>query len=221
MDIMQAIEERHSVRKYQEKKLPDDVVERLRQEIDQCNREGGLHIQLVLEEPEAFGSALVHYGRFKGVRNYIALIGKDDENLDELLGYYGEKLAILAQMLGLNSCWVALTFKKVKGVYDVAPGERLAAVITVGYGENQGRPHKNKNIHTVSNISDDSPEWFKNGVKAAMLAPTAVNQQRFHLDLVGSGVHASAGVGIYAKLDLGIVKYHFEVGSGKDRTIWV
>ena len=221
MDIMKAIEERHSVRKYLDRELPDDVVESLKAEIDKCNTEGGLHIQLVLDEPEAFGSALVHYGRFKGVRNYIALVGRDGEDLDELLGYYGERLAILAQMLGLNSCWVALTFKKVKGVYDVAPGERLAAVITLGYGENQGKPHKNKSIHTVSNISDESPEWFKNGVMAAMLAPTAVNQQRFHLDLVGSGVRASAGIGIYAKLDLGIVKYHFEVGSGKDRSIWL
>lgn len=221
MDIMQAIEERHSVRKYEEKKLPEDVVQSLKDEIDKCNEEGGLHIQLVTDEPEAFGSVLVHYGRFKGVTNYIALIGKDGEDLEELLGYYGERLVILAQMLGLNSCWVAVTFKKVPSAYEVAPGERLAAVISLGYGLNQGKPHKNKNIHTVSNISDDSPEWFKNGVKAAMLAPTAVNQQRFYLDMVGSGVRATAGVGIYSKMDLGIVKYHFEVGSGKDSSIWL
>lgn len=221
MDIMQAIEERHSVRKFKEKELPEDVVQSLEAEIKECNEVGGLHIQLVTNEPEAFGSPMAHFGRFTGVTSYIALVGKDSSDLEELLGYYGERLVLKAQMLGLNSCWVALTFKKVSNAYDVAPGEKLSAVIALGYGKTQGHPHRSKNIHTISNVADDSPEWFKNGVKAALLAPTAMNQQRFYLDLVGSGVRASAGVGIYAKLDLGIVKYHFEVGSGKDSTVWL
>ena len=221
MDIIQAIEERHSVRKYQDKKLTEEAVSALRDEIKACNEESGLHIQLVTDEPEAFGSPMAHFGSFKGVTSYIALVGKESQDLDELLGYYGERLVIKAQMLGLNSCWVAVTFRKVPGAYEILPGEKLSAVISLGYGLTQGKPHRSKNIHTVSNIADDSPEWFKEGVKAALLAPTAMNQQRFHLDLVGSGVHASAGVGIYAKLDLGIVKYHFEVGSGKDKTVWV
>ena len=220
MDIMQAIEERHSVRKYEDKELPEDVVRELDAEIEACNKEGGLHIQLVTEEPDAFGSHMAHFATFTGVTSYLALVGKEGKDTEELLGYYGERLVLKAQMLGLNSCWVALTFRKVPGAYELAAGEKLYAVISLGYGKTQGRQHRSKNIHTVSNIADDSPEWFRKGVEAALLAPTAMNQQRFYLDLTGSGVRASAGVGIYAKLDLGIVKYHFEVGSGKDRTIW-
>ena len=221
MDIMQAIEERHSVRKFEEKSLTEDVIKALREEVEACNNESGLHIQLVTNEPEAFGSKIPHFGRFTGVTSYIALIGKEGADLDEQLGYYGERLVLKAQMLGVNSCWVALTFKKVPGAYEVAPGEKLSAVIALGYGKTQGHPHRSKNIYTISNLSDDSPEWFRKGVEAALLAPTAMNQQKFYLDLTGSGVRASAGVGIYAKLDLGIVKYHFEVGSGKDRSIWL
>ena len=220
MDIMQAIEERHSVRKYEEKELPEDVVKSLQEEIEACNREGDLHIQLVTNEPEAFRSPMAHFGRFTGVTSYIALVGKTGEDTEELLGYYGERLVIRAQMLGLNSCWVALTFRKVPGAYEVGEGEKLAAVISLGYGKTQGRQHRSKNIHTVSSINDVSPDWFRKGVEAALLAPTAMNQQRFYFDLTGSGVRASAGVGIYAKLDLGIVKYHFEIGSGKDHSIW-
>ena len=221
MDILQAILERHSVRKYEDKALPEDVVEALRKEVDECNAESGLHLQLVTNEPEAFGSAIPHFGRFTGVTNYIALIGKADPDLDELLGYYGERLVLKAQMLGLNSCWVALTFKKVPSAYEVGPDEKLSGVIALGYGKTQGHPHRSKNIYTVSNLTEDSPDWFRKGVEAALLAPTAMNQQRFHIDLVGSNARATAGVGIYAKLDLGIVKYHFEVGSGKDSTIWL
>lgn len=220
MDIIQAMEQRHSVRKYEEKALPDDVKECLRKAVDECNAEAGLHIQLVTDEPQAFGSPMAHFGSFTGVTNYFALVGKEGPDLEEEMGYYGEKLVLEAQMLGLNSCWVALTFKKVPGAYEVGPGEKLTAVIALGYGKTQGRQHRSKNIHTVSNINDVSPEWFKKGVEAALLAPTAMNQQRFYLKLNGSSVHASAGVGIYAKLDLGIVKYHFEVGSGKDGSVW-
>ena len=221
MDIMQAIEERHSVRKFEEKSLTEDVIKVLRDEVEACNNESGLHIQLVTDEPEAFAQKIPHFGRFTGITSYIALIGKEGPDTDEQLGYYGERLVLKAQMLGLNSCWVALTFKKVPGAYEVAPGEKLSAVIALGYGKTQGHPHRSKNIYTISNLSSDSPEWFRKGVEAALLAPTAMNQQRFYLDLTGSGVRASAGVGIYAKLDLGIVKYHFEVGSGKDRSIWL
>ncbi len=221
MDIMQAIEERHSVRKFEEKSLTEDVVSELQKEVEECNAESGLQIQLVTNEPEAFAQKIPHFGRFTGITSYIALIGKEVSDTDELLGYYGERLVIKAQMLGLNSCWVALTFKKVPGAYDIGPGEKLSAVIALGYGKTSGHPHRSKNIYTISNLSEDSPEWFRKGVEAALLAPTAMNQQKFYLNLTGSGVRASAGVGIYAKLDLGIVKYHFEVGSGKDRSIWL
>lgn len=53
-------------------------------------------------------------GFFSNVRNYVALIGKKDAALDEKIGYYGEKIALRAQQLGLNTCWVALTFSKGK-----------------------------------------------------------------------------------------------------------
>lgn len=75
-------------------------------------REGGLHIQLVLEEPRAFNSAMAHYGKFSGVRNYVALVGKKGPELQERCGYYGEKIVLCAQQRGLNICWVAMTYKK-------------------------------------------------------------------------------------------------------------
>ena len=60
------------------------------------------------------------------------------------------------------------------------------------------------------------PEWFKAGMDAALLAPTAMNQQKFKFELLSDGsVKASCGTGFYTKLDLGIVRYHFEAASKK------
>ncbi len=214
MDISEAIKERHSVRAYTDKKIEGEVLLALENKIAEINGESGLNVQLVLNEEKAFGGRMARYGKFSGVKNYIAMVGKKGADLSEKVGYYGQKLVLFAQTLGLNTCWVALTYKKVKTAYKIEEGEKLALVIAIGYGATQGVPHKSKSINAVSNAGEDSPEWFVNGVKAALLAPTATNQQKFFFTLKDGEVTAKSGLGFYAKVDLGIVKYHFELGSG-------
>lgn len=220
MELMEAIHRRHSIRQYTDQPIDAEAAAALQEEIDACNRESGLHIQLVINEPNAFDSMMAHYGKFRGVTNYIALIGKKSDLLDELCGYYGERLVLRAQQLGLNTCWVALTYKKIRSAFQMDSGEKLTAVIALGYGENQGTAHKSKSAEAVSKSTEEAPGWFRAGVEAALLAPTAMNQQKFMLSYTGGKVSAKAGIGFYSKVDLGIVKYHFEIGSGKDHTIW-
>lgn len=215
MDVVEALKQRHSVRQYIAKPLEESVIEELQKCIDECNNESGLHIQLVTNEPKAFDSFMAHYGKFSGVENYIALIGKKSKDLDELCGYYGEKLVLKAEQLGLNSCWVALTYKKIPSAFVIDKGEKLTVVISLGYGKTRGNNHKIKSVDEVSNASKDTPEWFNKGVEYALLAPTAMNQQKFKFTYKDGNVSVKAGVGFYSKIDLGIVKYHFEIGSGR------
>lgn len=215
MELMEAIKQRHSVRQYTDKKLSMETIDSLEREIVACNEESGLHIQLVTNEPKAFDSFIAHYGKFSGVTNYIVLVGKKSDKLDEKCGYYGERLVITAQQMGLNTCWVAMTYKKIPKAFSVEKGEKLVAVVALGYGKTNGVAHNIKSPTQVSNISAELPEWFKVGVDAALLAPTAMNQQKFRLTYIDGRVIAKAGVGFYAKVDLGIVKYHFEIASGK------
>lgn len=221
MDIIQALEARHAVRSYTGQKIEGEILAQLLAEIDSCNKEGKMHIQLIKDEPQAFSSTMAHYGKFSRVSNYIALIGPKGADLNEKSGYYGQKIVLKAQQLGLNTCWVALSYKKQKEYFDIRPGEKLTAVISVGYGITQGTPHKSKSAADVSNISLDKPEWFRKGVDAALLAPTALNQQKFYLEYIDGKVKAKAKMGPYADMDLGIVKYNFEIGSGKDSSIWL
>lgn len=215
MELKEAMERRHSVRQYTDRPVPPEVLARLNEEIARHNREGGLHIQLVAEEPEAFKGALAHYGSFRGVRNYLCMIGPKGPGLEEALGYHGEALVLEAARLGLDSCWVALTFRKRKCRCTVAPGEKLVCVIALGYGTSCGVPHKSRPLSEVCQGEEPLPDWFRAGVEAALLAPTAVNQQKFLLTLEGEKVQAKATGGFYSGVDLGIVKYHFELGSGR------
>lgn len=216
MEMKEAIKARHSVRQYKNIPIPEDLKKRLDDLISECNEESGLHIQLVTDDPECFDSFLAHYGDFKSVKNYIAIVGpKNLQDFEELGGYYGQKLVIEAQRMGLNTCWVAGTYRRGKCKADKAVGEKIICVIAIGYGENQGSKHKSKPLAKLCDVAEeDMPVWFKNGVKAAMMAPTAMNQQRFHISLEGEDAVITAGIGPMTKIDLGIVKYNFEAASG-------
>lgn len=78
MDLLQAMKNRHSVRSYTDRPIEGSTKESLLSFIRQCNEESGLHMQLVLNEPNAFDGLMAHYGKFSGVRNYIAVIGKKE-----------------------------------------------------------------------------------------------------------------------------------------------
>lgn len=212
MEIMELMEQRHSVRRYLNKPIEADKIAILQAEIAACNEESGLHLQLVTEEPEAFQANKAHYGQFVGCRNYFACIGP--KGADEKIGYYGERLVLKAQELGLNTCWVAMSYKKGKARFELAQGEKVYVVIALGYGENQGIAHKSKAAAEVSNLDAQSPDWFRTGVEATLLAPTAMNQQKFCFEYKDGSISATSKFGFYSKIDLGIVKYHFEVASG-------
>ena len=218
MDTLELMKTRHSVRRFTDAPLKADAVEALNAEIAACNKEGELHMQLITDEPEAFQAGKPTYGQFKGCKNYLALIaprGKDEE-----IGYYGERIVLKALELGVNSCWVALTYKKGKAAVKIGAGEKLYMVVALGYGETQGAAHKVKSLEEVSDYKPGDPEWYKTGLEAALLAPTAMNQQKFRFERVGETVKAKAGMGFYTKTDLGIVKYHFELGADKGKEIW-
>ncbi|MBQ6663372.1 MAG: nitroreductase [Firmicutes bacterium] len=218
-DVWELMLERHSVRQYEEREIPEETREKLDAFIAACNQEGKLHIQAIYEEPDCFSSRMARYGKFEGCRNYIALIGEKRAGLDECCGYYGEKIVLKAQDLGLNTCWVAMTHGKSQA--EVRRGEREVILISLGYGKTPGTTRKSKTAAQVSNCRPDSPQWFKRGVEAALLAPTAMNQQKFRLLLDGDRVRAEAsGFGPYTKLDLGIVKYQFELGAGQENFSW-
>ena len=214
MENLEIMQQRHSVRQYTDRAIEPEkraVLDALAQEI---NRKAGLSIQIVYDDPKCFDSFMAHYGKFTGVCNYIALVGKKSPKLDETLGYYGEVLVLKAQELGLNTCWVALTHGKSKAV--VGKGEKEVCLIALGYGATQGVERKSKPVQELCACTEPMPEWFQRGMNAAMLAPTAMNQQKFRFELLPDGsVKAACGSGFYTKLDLGIVKYHFEAVTGK------
>ena len=223
MELIEAIKARHSVRKYFDKPIERAKVAQLRTEIDRVNEESGLNVQLVVNEPKAFSTGLWKYGQFSGVENYLVMAGPKDKETEEKIGYYGEQLVLLAQTIGLNSCWVGLTYKKIPGTFTLRDRDIVHCVIALGYGMMPGVQHPQKAKENFYESEGLPPVWFQNGLEAALLAPTAVNQQKFKFILHPDNVveaRTSFSMAGYTAIDLGIVKLHFEIGAGRENFTW-
>lgn len=220
MTLEEAMRARHTVRRYTDRKLPEDVLARLNERIQKNNQDYGLTMNLVTENTEAFGSALKLF-LAKGVRNYVVLAGRDRPGLDEAVGYCGADIMLFAQTLGLNSWWVGGTYSR-KGVgRNAAPeAEKILGLIALGYGAVQGVPHRSKKPGEVAAYEGPAPEWFARGVEALLLAPTALNRQAFTVRGEGRRVSLTCDNGAFSGVDLGIGKYHFEIGAGRENFDW-
>lgn len=210
MELTDLIKERHSVRSYKDLQIEDEKKEVINNLITEINNESSLHIQVFYDDKKCFDSFLSHYGKFTNVSNYISLVGIKGKDLDEKLGYYAAKIILKLQELGLNSCIVGLTHGKSKAI--ISKGEKENCLISFGYGINSGVSHNVKKVKEVSNYKDGDPKWFHDAIEMTLLAPTAMNQQKYYFELKDDNkVNATAKMGFYTKFDLGIVKYYFQL----------
>lgn len=209
MEILEIMKNRHSVRQYREQSIEESKRAELNEYVEEVSKESNMSIQVLYDEAKCFDSFMAHYGKFVNVKNYIAIVGNKNEQ--EKAGYYGEKIVLKCQEMGLNTCWVAMTHGKSRA--EIKKGQKQLILIALGYGETQGTAHKSKSAEELGH-ADKETEWFKIGMEAVSLAPTAMNQQKFLFELKDETVTAKSLGGFYSKIDLGIAKYHFEVVTG-------
>ena len=217
MTLQEAMKARHMVRKYTDKAIPADIAAKLNERVKQDNEQYGLSIKLMINDGSAV-PGVIKLILAKGVNKFFIMAGP--KGADERLGYCGADLMLYAQTLGLNTWWVGGTYNR-KGAAEKSEGATPVGIIAVGYGQTQGVPHKTKTADAVSSYVGDVPDWFKEGVDAALLAQTALAKQAFILKGEGGTVHIDCDNGIFSGVDTGLVKYHFELGAGKENFEWV
>ena len=211
----EAILARHSVRSYTDRRIEPDKIAQIQDKIKELNEAGNLNLQLLEDAGSTYNKLLNKAMGLGSAPSVISCVGKDTSDLDERVGYYGEKLVIFLQQLGLNTCWTG-TFNRKTIPANVETDERLVICIAVGYGQTEGKQHKSKSVNQISVARENAPDWFAAGVQMALLAPTAINQQKFTIKLnEDDTVDFIDNGGFLSQIDIGIVKYHFEVGAGK------
>ena len=207
-DFSLAIKLRHSVRNYKDEPLNQAQIDELNAFITKVNEESGLHIRLRVNE-DIFSHWILGYGFIKSCKNYLRFAGPDSKDLQEKVGYYGEMVILKAQQLGLHTCWVGGTYRK-KDVKE--EGSTLVCVAAIGVGKDNGKPAKSEPIEAYYE-GNDVPSWFLDGIRAVILAPSAVNQKKWRFRYQEGEVEALSGGKHFPEVDLGIAKLHFEIGA--------
>ena len=115
----------------------------------------------------------------------------------------------------VNSTWTTADTDAVTYFTRILPQDAAARekFIAASRGYNMSDPNFDDSKVELGVVKDVD-------VEAARLAPSALNQQKYHFTLSGDRAIATAGKGAYTDLDLGIAKYHFELGAGVDEKIW-
>ncbi|EFE28856.1 hypothetical protein HMPREF0389_00778 [Filifactor alocis ATCC 35896] len=225
-EYLSAMKKRCSRRKYTNRPIDSKYVQQLEDSIALYNKESGLNIKLVIGSgAELFSGFRKSYGLFVGVQNYIAMIGsKTLPNRMEKVGRFGEKIILEATAMGLSTCWVGTSYDKNAAKELCEGNEELDCVIAVGYSDEKhslkermmeyGTHRQNKSKEALIEAEEHVPEWFKQGMDAVYLAPTARNLRPFVFEYKDGQVTASTTVPTEtAMIDLGIAKLHFELGA--------
>ncbi len=230
MDLAAAIDRRVSCRAYEQRPLMAGMLAVLRAEAEAACLATGLHFELHV--PEQDGSRLALSPRmFAGEpAAYVTCVGPSDPVSLEKIGYYGERLVLLATTLGLGSCWVAGTFDRKQTTCEVPEGEALHDVIPLGIAMKEV-PFKQRSIRKAIRAKSkrqaklyvgptglaEAPAWVQKGIDAVWKGPSAVNEQPVVFEQETYGAPLRAALPRVRRdmvyTDLGIAKLHFELAA--------
>ena len=230
MDALAAISKRISCRAYNGLEVEESKLDQLQAAVEAGNEEAAArdeHVRMVLVRPEQGGGDLrLTPAMFHGQpTTYVALIAGEGTGARINLGYYGERVALLATNLGLSTCWVCGTYDK-KTVHEpLREGEVLHGVLVIGYPP-QHTPIKQRGIRRALRARDKKPQaiyagydtapkWLRAGVDAVLMAPSSVNGQPVVFEDAEGGVVAllpkvKSGIEF---IDLGIAGLHLELAA--------
>lgn len=220
--MRKAIKNRISRRKFEREPIANSEKETLISLLHQCNERSGLTLEFMEDGSNAFQSLRKSYGLFTNVRSILLMKGKkEDRDLKEKIGYYGEEIVLAITDLGLGTCWVGGTFDKESLTMDAE--EELVCVIVVGkiaaisLTEKMVRTATHRKIKSIDErITSDQalPKWVLDGMESVLLAPSAKNTQKtmFHFKNSVISAHIADDYAM-DMIDLGIAKKHFEIGA--------
>ena len=229
MDICEAIERRISCRAFADRQIEQEKLSLLQSRIDEVNRDAGLNLQLYSPRGEGQTAIDLQANVFAGTcYHYIACVAPNTDEGREKVGYYGEKLVLLATQMDLATCWIGTNYNERTFRMQAGRGEALACVILLGYPMLRTPTRqwlvrasfRQRDSEPEAHIKSDTrqvPDWFMDGVRCMQIGPSGVNLQPVTFCWKKGEVSAYMPKRMIPiqDVDLGIGKLHFELGSRK------
>ena len=231
----QAIFERRSRRNYEPKLIEADLSAYLKTLCTEFRPFPHARAVLVTESPNTvFKGVIGPYGKIKGSPVFIAFIGNmSSRSVQEEVGYLGEGIILEATALHFATCWVAGFFRPevVSSLIEINEGERVLSITPVGYAKKHqsleerlmtgfGWTHRRKSPSKLvqGHNQKEWPEWTRAALRAARMAPSAVNRQPWRFRVEKDSITVSVDrpgreFNISKRLDCGIAMMHIEVAA--------
>lgn len=216
MSALEAIQSRHSTRRYADRPVPDDVLESL---LSFARRAPHLTDRpprvTLINGRERVARLLARYlgvyGLVEGAPHLLVGLLPEDSELARLdLGYVLEQVVLEATRLGLATCWMTGSYYPDRVAQEVAmrPGEVVAATVALGYPREDPAArfhdttvrrlvaaHQRRPLEDLVYVGRWGERWTPEGtdcgvrevLEMARLAPSARNLQPWRFVLEGRG----------------------------------
>ena len=230
LNMTQAIDRRISCRAFERRALEPQTQRLLLRYVQEQNAVSGMHIQFLSAPDEKSTVKLARTMFTSSPLQTLVLPGRQTPEQEEQAGYYGQRIVLHAQRLGLATCWVAGTYDHHSVHAQLEEGEQVLSVIPVGYAMEK-MPLKQQMIRVGLRRGDRSedafvdsevlysqlPEWFRFCVQAVRKGPSAVNGQPINLSWRNGEICACIWKSNHKMeyLDLGIAKAQFEAAAAE------
>lgn len=241
-DIMKLIEQRKSVRTFEERPLSEEDRKEIKEFLKAS--ENPFHVTVEFRFLEALekNASLGTYGVIKGATSYLGTMVKDGPMALEAVGYEMERLMLFLVSKKIGTCWLGGTFKRenFKAAMVVPEGYLFPAITPIGYAKedksltdrlvrfiakgNQRKPFEElffkESFHKSYPVVDN--ELLADLLEMVHLGPSASNKQPWRLLVEDDGVHfyekktprySDAFPYDIQRLDLGIAACHFHLGA--------
>lgn len=235
-DVLNAIEQRKSVRNYDGKRLPDEIVTKLRSFLKDADNPFGVKVDLRYLDAGEFNLSSPFV---TGEKAYVTGTVHTVPFAEIAFGYTMESFVLYAQRLGLGTVWLGYITKRESLEKALHKGENqlLPCVVAVGRKADRRSVREiliRKKVKADSRLdfediffaSDFSSPLKENRagdflipLKMLRLAPSAANRQPWRVVVNGGYAHFyekkeknfdRAGVDLQ-KIDLGIAMCHFDL----------
>ena len=157
----------------------------------------------------------------RGTDVYAVIVAKQGTPMENE-GYMGEALVLEATAMGLGTCWLAKGFYAdvISQNVKLANDEAIHCVIAIGKCSLPTFAPKRSPIEKICGMTEAQLDavgaWQAAAVKAARVAPSAMNLQQWRLKVTGADITFSDEALFFKKytaLDRGICMLHAAVGA--------
>jgi len=205
------IYKRKSIRKYDQTKLDESMLEKVREKIANLKPlypDIKYSVDIVGKTKGIFGIAAPHY---------LVFGSEDKEGFRENIGFIGQQMDLFLSETGLGACWLGMAKPEEK------PDSSLPFVISMAFGAPAETLYRNISEFKRKTITEMS-EGSDPRLEAARLAPSGMNAQNWYFIAQDEMIHCYtkkptllsgllAGSLVY--IDFGIALCHIAEESGE------